>query len=377
MLITILKFLPFILFMLVFLFGGHYFLYRSFVGLFGINDNTIKNVIFIVLFALSVGIFLSMAIAHISQSWPARLFYIITASWLGIAMNLLLAALAIRLFIWLIKLTGANFNIPLFTVLIFLAALVFSAYGFWSAFHPQIKNINISIKNLPREWQGKTIVQLSDIHLGHIHGAGFMQDVVDKTNAQNPDLILITGDLFDGMDGDLNVFIKPLNELRAKQGVFYVTGNHETYLGTNEALRILNQTHIRILNNKMIILDGLQIIGLAYPEDNITGKIVNESALLDSLNFDRTKPSILMYHAPANMDQAGRSGISLQLSGHAHKGQIWPFEFFTWLVYGQYSYGLHVIGDFSIYTAGGVGTWGPPMRTTGQPEIPVLRLNGG
>ena len=290
MLITILKFLPFILFMLVFLFGGHYFLYRSFVGLFGINDNTIKNVIFIVLFALSVGIFLSMAIAHISQSWPARLFYIITASWLGIAMNLLLAALAIRLFIWLIKLTGANFNIPLFTVLIFLAALVFSAYGFWSAFHPQIKNINISIKNLPREWQGKTIVQLSDIHLGHIHGAGFMQDVVDKTNAQNPDLILITGDLFDGMDGDLNVFIKPLNELRAKQGVFYVTGNHETYLGTNEALRILNQTHIRILNNKMIILDGLQIIGLAYPEDNITGKIVNESALLDSLNFDGPKP---------------------------------------------------------------------------------------
>src|SRR3989338_10232615 len=114
MILTILKFLPFALFMLVFLFGGHYFLYRSFVGLFGINDNTIKNVIFIVLFALSVGIFLSMAIAHISQSWPARLFYIITASWLGIAMNLLLEALAIRLFFWLIKLTRANFNIPLF-----------------------------------------------------------------------------------------------------------------------------------------------------------------------------------------------------------------------------------------------------------------------
>jgi len=94
MLITILKFLPFILFMLVFLFGGHYFLYRSFVSLFGINDNAIKNAIFVVLFVLSAGIFLSMAIAHISQSLPARLFYIITASWLGVAMNLLLAALA-------------------------------------------------------------------------------------------------------------------------------------------------------------------------------------------------------------------------------------------------------------------------------------------
>jgi len=130
MILTILKFLPFALFMLVFLFGGHYFLYRSFVGLFGINDNAIKNAIFVVLFVLSACIFLSMILAHISQSWPARLFYIITASWLGVAMNLLLAAFIIRLFAWLIKLTGLNFNVPLFSAVFFLAAIVFSAYGF-------------------------------------------------------------------------------------------------------------------------------------------------------------------------------------------------------------------------------------------------------
>ncbi|MFH1385682.1 MAG: metallophosphoesterase, partial [Patescibacteria group bacterium] len=262
---------------------------------------------------------------------------------------------------------------------IFSAAIIFSAYGFWNAQHPQVKNITIKIKNLPAAWQGKTIVQLADIHLGRVHGEKFLQNIVDQTNAQNPDLILITGDLFDGMDGGLDVFIEPLNNLRAKEGVFFVTGNHESYVGLDRALTALRQTTIKILINEIVVVDGLQIVGLDYSllsgEIGITGRSSDEEKIINSLpGWDRDKPSILMYHAPINIGQAVATGINFQLSGHSHNGQIWPFNFFTWLIYGQYDYGLNSLGDFTIYTTNGLGTWGPPMRTGNTPEIPVFKL---
>ena len=353
-------------------------MYRSLMRFFNVDNKRLKNIVFTVFLLLAAAPFPAMTLAHTSQGGFAKWFYIFTAVWLGLAINLLLAAAAIRLVIWLMRRLKISFNARLFAGGVFAIALIFSVFGFWTAFHPQVKNIDISIKNLPREWQGKTVIQLSDVHLGHIHGASWLQDVVNKVNAQNPDLILITGDLFDGMDGDLNVFIKPLSNLRAKQGIFFITGNHEIYLGVNETLEILEQTGVKVLNNEIFNLDGLQIIGLAYPTTNdsagITGKNNDEGSILDSLNFDKTKPSILMYHAPINIEQAASIGINLQLSGHTHKGQIWPFEIIHRLIYGRYYYGLHTLGDFSIYTTNGVGTWGPPMRTTGAAEIPAFRL---
>ncbi len=243
----------------------------------------------------------------------------------------------------------------------------------------EFKNITVKIKNLPAAWQGKTIVQLADIHLGHVHGLTFLRDMVDKTNAQNPDLILITGDLFDGMDGDLNIFVEPLNSLRAKNSVFFVTGNHEAYVGLGRALAALHQTNIKILANEVVDVSGLQIVGLDYSLLNdstgFTGQSSDEGKIINSLSgFDRNKPSLLMYHAPINIEQAVASGINFQLAGHTHHGQIWPFNFFTWLIYGQYDYGLNILGDFSIYTTNGIGTWGPPMRTGNTPEIPVFKL---
>jgi len=377
--VTILRFSFFILTGLVILYGGHYFLYRSFVGLFGIARPPLRNALFVLLFLLSTGFIIASAVAHTSHSLAARLFYIGTASWLALAINLILAVCLLRLLIGLAGVAKLDLQIPCLSLAVVILALIFSAYGFWNARFLQIKDMDVTIRNLPSSWKGKTIVQLSDVHLGHIYGRGFLQRLVSQVNALHPELILITGDLFDGMDGDLDALIAPLKGLRTARGVFFITGNHETYLGLDRALAVVRQTHIRILDNEAVNLEGLQIVGLSYPvrrtSGGAMGKLANATALITGLaDFDKTKPSILMYHAPVNLDQARAAGINLQLSGHTHKGQIWPFGYFTRLIYGKYHYGLHAIGNFQIYTTNGVGSWGPPMRTSNTPEIPVFTL---
>lgn len=360
-------------------FGGHFFLYRSFANFFGISSSSVKTVLFIVILLLSLSFVISSVVAHFNQGPVAKYFYVFSVSWLGLAINLAMAAALVILTKWLLGLFEIKPNIQYLSFLFFALAIIVSTWGAWNAFHPKVKNVEISIKNLPPQWQGKTIVQLSDIHLGHIHGPEFLQEIVNESNAQNPDLVLITGDLFDGMDGDLNAFLEPLRELKAKSGIFFVTGNHETFLGTERAFSILEKTKIKVLNDELVNIDGLQIIGVSYPEIDAFNDIVGDSkstaSVLASLkDFDSTKPSILLHHAPSNLTEAKQNGISLQLSGHSHEGQIFPFNFVTGAIYGKYQAGLQTDGDFKVYTTPGTGTWGPPMRIGNTPEIVNIKI---
>ena len=251
-------------------------------------------------------------------------------------------------------------------------ACLYSGYGVWNAYHPRTKEVVIKIRNLPPEWQNRKIVQVSDVHLGHILGAGFLQGVVEEVNAQNPSIVFITGDLFDGADGHLDALVGPLNNIRAPLGIYYVTGNHETYLGTDRAYAALKTTKARILRDEMVVIDGLQIIGVSYPE---RGHPKNLAEVFRKIpGFIPGSPSILLYHSPVQIEQAKAAGISLQLSGHTHHGQIFPIQFISRLIYGKYYNGLHVEGRYSIYTSSGAGTWGPTMRTGNHPEIAVIHL---
>ena len=154
-------------------------------------------------------------------------------------------------------------------------------------------------KTSPATWQGKTVVQLSDVHLGSINGAAYMQRLADQVNRIHPDLILITGDLFDGMNGELQGVIASLNRLKAAKGVYFVTGNHEGYLGLLRPLSILKKTHIRVLNNEIVDIDGLQIIGISYPDYRLRNN--TQHLLSPAGGYDPNKPSILMYHTPTNI----------------------------------------------------------------------------
>ncbi len=354
-------------------FGANYLLYRSIVRFFRVSSIEARYYLLVAAIILSLSFFASQALSHWSEGAWSRIFYLLANSWIGILMNLLMAVFLVWGVEKILKLFGFNLNTQIFASTLFILAVAFSIYGIWNAFNPRVKNIDIKINNLPSQWQGKTIVQLSDVHLGIVHREAFLQNVVDKTNSLKPDLILITGDLFDGMDGDLSVFVGPLNDLQATRGIFFVTGNHETYLGVDKALAILARTKIKVLRNETVQIEGLQIAGLDYSVfANSKNNVIN--SIQSQPNFIKGAPSVLLYHIPADAAQAKEAGIDLQLSGHTHHGQIFPIHFFEWLIYKKYYYGLYQDGDFSYYASSGIGTWGPPMRTGNAPEIVAITL---
>jgi predicted MPP superfamily phosphohydrolase len=345
---TILKFAAFVSAILILFFGTHYLLYTTFVRFFVISDPGTRKTILWVLLFLALSFFLAAFLLHFHLiNLFTEILYLVAAVWLGLFLYLLMAVILIWLVLGIGKLIGLVPDMRMVAFGFFLLAAAVSAYGLWHAQNLRVKQIEVKIEGLPEPWRNKKIVQLSDVHLGTIHGVGFMRRVVDKVNHENPDLILITGDLFDGMAGRLSSFIEPLNALKASKGVFFVTGNHEGYLGLKEPLAVLGKTHIRALDNEIIELDGLQIVGIRYPEHDHENN--TRGLLMQSGFYDPGKPSILMYHTPTNIGEtyqdrssqqsrtywypdtsmalAKEVGIDLQLSGHSHKGQLFPFMF--------------------------------------------------
>jgi predicted MPP superfamily phosphohydrolase len=374
----------------------HYLLYASATRFLALTHPEAKRALFWLLILLGLSFIPSAVLMRI---WPGRLsgfFYFAAAFWMGLFIYLLLAAILSWLVFISGKLTGFSPNMRAVFILTCLLAAGVAVYGTFRAMYPVLRPVDITLKGLPGAWREKTIVQLSDVHLGAIRGPGFLERIVAKTNSVRPELVLITGDLFDGISGaDLSVFIPLLNRLEATRGVFFVTGNHEGYLGLKSPLATLSKTGIKVLENEVVDIDGLQIIGIPFPEHNQQNDV--HSLLTESSVYAAQKPGILMYHTPTNIGTqhsslssqqndtywqpdtdttaASSQGIDLQLSGHTHGGQLFPFTLLTGIIFSGYDYGLHREGDFQIYITSGAGTWGPPMRVACPPEIPVIRLH--
>jgi predicted MPP superfamily phosphohydrolase len=354
------------------LFGCHFFVYFSLVKFLGIATVNTKIWLGSILFILGISFFVSSALAHYTENAITKTFYFFSGLWLGFGLNLILAFIVSWIIIGIAKFFGIQFDYKYLVMAAVVFATVFSSYGVWNVYHPQVKNITVKIKNLPESWRGKTAVQLSDVHLGLVLGADFLANIVQKVNVIKPDIVFITGDLFDGMDGNLSALVDPLNNLKPADGAYFVTGNHETYLGVSTAFEALKSTPVKILKDELVDVSGMQILGISYPERGENRNV--ENVIANIKNFDAKKPSILLYHNPAEAQHAQASGVNLQLAGHTHVGQLFPFQFITQLVYGKYFYGLNIDGDFSIYTSSGIGTWGPTMRTSSNPEIVVIHF---
>lgn len=366
------QFIIFISLALVILFGAHYLLYFSVIKFFSIVNSFYKNILLAVLSFLAVSFVLSSILARIQENILTRAFYFVSGYWLGLLLNFIMAVAVIWLIVGIAGFSGMNINRTFLAAIFFVLAIIYSFYGVWNALNPRIKNIFISIPNLPEQWKGKKIVQISDLHLGYVHGENFIRKVVDKINLINPEAVVITGDLFDGMDGNLDYLAVSIKKIYAKKGIFFVTGNHETYLGIDKVFAALEKIDVKILQDEVVDVDGLKIIGLSYPN---AGEKKDEAGILKSLKKDFVgQPNILLYHAPFDIDKIKESGVNLQLSGHTHKGQIFPFGYITKLVYKGYDYGLFEMGDYTLYTTSGTGTWGPTMRTGSTPEIVVITL---
>jgi uncharacterized protein len=352
------------------LFLSHYFIYFSAAHFFALGGRR-KLALAIILFLLPASFIGSSILARQMDNPVGKAVYFCSGLWLGMGLTLLMT-FTLAWAAWgaarLVAIRPAPAALGAVAVAL---ALSYSGYGVWNARHPRVHHLTVKIKNLPPAWQGETVVQLSDIHLGHIWGAPFLEKLVSESKAQNPGAVFITGDLFDGADGRLDSLVAPLDGLQAPRGVYFITGNHETYLGVNRAFAALEKTKARILNDEMVTLDGLQIIGVAYPR---RGESKDLAEVAKKLGYDPKLPSILLFHSPAQTERVKAAGISVQLAGHTHYGQIFPFQFVTWRVFGKYYRGLHVEGDYTLYTSSGAGTWGPAMRTGNRAEIAVLHL---
>ena len=354
------------------LFGLHYFFYFSISSFFSISSQALKVFLISSFSFLGASFFLSTLLARWRENLFTRGFYFFSGFWLGLITNLLIAIIIVWLIIWIGNLFGTSPSRAILAIVFFGLAFLVSIYGSWSSYNPKIKKITVKIPNLTENWKGKKIVQLSDMHLGHIYREDFVEKVVKEVNLINPELVLITGDLFDGMDGELANIISPIGEIVAKKGIYFVTGNHETYLGLSEVFRVLQKTKVNVLKDEVVNIDGLKLIGINYP---VRGEDKNIVATLNSLKKDfYGAPNILMYHSPVNIEQIKNSGVNLELCGHTHNGQLFPLGLITKMIYSGYDYGLFQMGSYTLYVTNGVGTWGPPMRIGNAPEIVEITL---
>ena len=371
----------------------HFALHRFVLRWLGISHPAARAALLAVFLFLGLSFMAAFLLLRWAQNPVTIFYYRFAAVWSALAVKLILAAGATWLLYLTLRATGltpASFR-PLASGCVLLA-LGWSVYGFWTAFHPIVKPIEIQLENLPPQWRDRKIVQLSDVHLGHFHGTASMARLAERVEKLQPDLVVITGDLFDGMTDGMPEFEEPLKRVRARHGVFFVTGNHEVYAGMRRCLDIVSRADIRLLYNEVVEVDGLYLMGVAYPGIQDPSEIRG----LESLANAAIAPPvcILLFHTPTDIrSDHGRDrrtatyfkpdtsfafsrelGVSLQLSGHTHKGQLFPFSLITGWIYGGYDYGLHREGGFSLYTSSGVGTWGPPMRTGRPPEIVAITL---
>jgi len=354
------------------LFAWHYFLYFSSVHFFGIAGKGGRRAVAGLFLLLPASFFASAWVGRRMEGSFARGFYTASTLWIGVGLALMLF-FALAWAAWgILRLHNPRPSLALFGAAAFLATCLYSAYGIWNACHPRVKEIAVGMQGLSRVWQGRRLVQITDLHLGLSLGVAFLDGVVRQVNAQKPAAVFITGDLFDGGDLSLDRFVAPLSRIQAPLGVYFVTGNHETYLGIERALAVLRRAGVRVLDDEMVSVDGLQIVGVSYPRAGFSKDI--GAAIRRMPGFDPEKSSILLYHSPSQIPEVKAAGIRFQVAGHTHHGQMIPIQLITRMIYGKYYRGLHVEGEFAIYTSAGTGAWGPLMRTGNVPEITVIRL---
>jgi predicted MPP superfamily phosphohydrolase len=237
--------------------------------------------------------------------------------------------------------------------------------------------IPVKLARLPRQLDGLRLVQLSDVHLGLSLDRRFLRQCVERANSLRPDAIVITGDLVDAQVDVLGPELAPLQDLRSRFGTFFITGNHEYYSGADEWVDFLRKGGVRVLLNERAVLGDGASLDLAGVTDwsgghHLPGHEPNLPAAL--AGRDPERELVLLAHQPRHVDEAAEHDVGLQLSGHTHGGQMWPFGALVGLVQ-PYVAGLHRhTGRTQIYVSRGTGFWGPPMRVAAPAEIACIVL---
>ncbi|MBN2653692.1 MAG: metallophosphoesterase [Nitrospirae bacterium] len=298
--------------------------------------------------------------------------------WMGFVFLFFSAAIVIDLFCYIKRLITKNRQSRVcsaaygFYVPAAIACFV-CVYGYFDALNIRTERVEIFSDKIPVSAGVIKVAQISDVHLGLIVREQRLRRIVDALSGAKPDIIVSTGDLVDGQMDSMNHLSDLLKSLSPRHGKFGVTGNHEYYAGIDQAVAFTEASGFRMLRSEAVDVGGF--VSIAGVEDPVSGiskdELINaEKKLLLSLPADRFK--ILLKHRPL-VSESSEGLFDLQLSGHSHKGQIFPFTCLTWLYYPVDS-GFVKTGMSSLYISRGTGTWGPPIRFMSAPEVTVFEL---
>ncbi len=369
--------------------GWHAYLWSRLVRNTGLTGRA-RRIATIVLTLLALSLPVSLLLGHSSIGAAVRPALMLGYGWIAVAfliLVLLLLADVGRLAGWSArKIAGAAPADPerrrtMARLAAGAAAVVGvggSGYGAARALGTiPVERLRIALPRLPRSLSGTSIVQLTDLHIGPVLRRSFVERVVAQVNALSPDIVAITGDLVDGPTRDLLSQVEPLRRLRAKYGVFFVTGNHEYYSGVEAWVAALPSLGIRVLRNERVTIgQGDESFDLAGVDDWSASRRGNghgSDVQAAVRGRDTSRELVLLAHQPRSIWEAAKHGVSLQLSGHTHGGQVFPWTFFV-LLQQPFVLGLHKVQQTLVYVSRGTGFWGPPVRLGAPPEITELRL---
>jgi predicted MPP superfamily phosphohydrolase len=325
----------------------------------------------IILPVLSLTFIASMFLGWRYSGLWLRLIYRISATWLGVLNFAFFAAGAAWIVSWAGALLSLHLEPKLIAVAFAGAAVLAGIYGVVNGSWLRVTRVTVKLPDLPAAWHGRSAALVTDMHLGNVRGAGFTRRVVARLQALQPEVVFIGGDMFDGVKADLHALLEPWKRLSTPAGVYYVCGNHEEFDDRTKFVDAVMGAGIRVLNGEKVEIDGLQIIGI---HDGETHDPRLFKSLLQRAGLARTRASILLAHRPGNLAIPEQEGISLQLSGHTHGGQIWPWHWLAARVHGKFNHGLHRFGQMQVFTSYGAGTWGVPMRVWTKSEIVLIRF---
>lgn len=245
-------------------------------------------------------------------------------------------------------------------------ATILFVLGTYNAYNPRVKTIVLS--GWPQELSGKSFVHLSDLHIGSVYRPAWVARIAGMVNNLEPNFTIISGDLIDGSDGKLDKFVPAMQSFEAP--LIFTPGNHDYYIYEGEMERLIEEGDVILLSDAAAVFENIEVIGfnyLAREHSDVRREIAN-------LRPENDLPRLVINHVPVDQAEAEALEAKLMLSGHTHRGQIFPISAMTWLLYGRFSYGLETYNEMLTYTSAGTGTWGPPLRTNGFGEIIVFRF---
>jgi predicted MPP superfamily phosphohydrolase len=405
------------------IFAGHLFIYVTWAVFWGgaASSTAVK----VTLAVLSISFVSASLLGWYFHNRLVRLYYVVAAFWLGLSSYLMWAAVLCWLTWGFSGVARLNWTPQPIADVLFAAAVLAAVYGVINAAWLRVVRVTVQLPNLPEQWRGRSAALVTDTHLGHIRNGRFIRRAVRKLTSLRPDVVFLAGDVYDGTAADFEKLAEPWAELiaslndsvassaeshggtetrrkakvgssrdyaalndpvlhdglRREQsatavleespflGVYYILGNHEEFYSHAEFLPPLEGSGVRFLNNEKVDLDGLQLVGVHY-RDALGEEHYRQ--VLRRMDIDRSRASILLLHAPVRMAVAEEEGISLQLSGHTHGGQFFPYTLVARRVWGKFIHGLQQLGKLQVFTSYGAGTWGPPMRVGTRPEIVLI-----